>query len=79
VSERLLHLGQGIHEFATEGGDVWDHAAPDQVGSARKTLVDASEAPSQAVPRDSLLLAGVLTGVGCEVPEKVKALEVAAL
>jgi hypothetical protein len=25
-------LGEGCDEFAAERGDVWDHAAPDQVG-----------------------------------------------
>jgi len=32
-----LLLGQGGDEFAAEGGDVWDHPAPDQVRSGRKT------------------------------------------
>jgi hypothetical protein len=31
-----LLLGQGGYEFAAERGDVWDHAAPDQVGSGRE-------------------------------------------
>ena len=31
-----LLLGQSGDEFAAEGGDVWDHTAPDQVGDVRE-------------------------------------------
>jgi hypothetical protein len=33
-----LLLGQGGNEFAAEGGDVWDHPAPEPVAGARETL-----------------------------------------
>jgi hypothetical protein len=39
-----LLLGQGDDEFAAEGGDVWDHAAPDQVALAERRLVHPGRA-----------------------------------
>jgi hypothetical protein len=34
----FLLLGQGGYELAAEGGDVGANAAPDQIGSSRRTL-----------------------------------------
>jgi hypothetical protein len=36
-------LREGCDEFAAERGDVWDHAAPDQVGDGRETAGDVFE------------------------------------
>jgi hypothetical protein len=39
VRSSSLLIGEGCNEFAAEGGDVWDHAAPYQVvGSGREPL-----------------------------------------
>jgi hypothetical protein len=43
VSQGTSLLGQGGHEFAAEVGDVGDHAAPDQVGGGRETVVNVSD------------------------------------
>jgi hypothetical protein len=55
VRPASLLLGQGGDELAAEVGDVWDHAAPDQVGGGRKTLVDVSKVVLGRPRRASIL------------------------
>ena len=57
-----LLLGQGGEELVAEGGDVWDHAAPDRVGRGQRTL-ESSATAVWAGFMSSSLPAAVLTGV----------------
>ena len=49
-----LPLGQGGDEFAAEVGDVGDHAAPDRVGSSRRTLEGVSGGAPRAAQKAAL-------------------------
>jgi hypothetical protein len=59
-------LGQRSDEFAAEVGDVGDHAAPDRVGSSRRTLEGVSGGPLVQRRKRRSALAGLVAGVACE-------------
>jgi hypothetical protein len=59
----ILLLGEGSDEFAAEVGDVWDHAAPDQVGGGRQTLEHVSDGRLGRGMNRSPSSIGVLAGV----------------
>jgi hypothetical protein len=77
VRSSSLLIAEGGDELAAEGGDVWDHAAPDQVGSDRDLSEYASNGPLHRARACLPPPVGVFAGVNREVREKLASRRVA--
>jgi hypothetical protein len=58
-----LIFGERRDELSAEGGDVWDHAAPDQVGNGAGTSAHVSKGLLEWSANGSPLAAGVSAGM----------------